>query len=47
MPERKEKGTLIGANLDVANANRIMRKLVDTQEARTGFMEKKGTVVAE
>jgi hypothetical protein len=47
MPERKEKGTLIGADLDVADANRIVRKLVDTQEAGTGFMGKKCTIVAE
>jgi hypothetical protein len=47
MPEREEKGTLIRVDEDIADANRIMRKLVNTQEAWTGFMGKKGTVVAE
>jgi hypothetical protein len=47
MPEGKEEGALVGLNLDIADTNGIMRKLVNTQEARMGLMGKKGAVVAE
>jgi hypothetical protein len=47
MPEREEKGALVGVNLNVADTDGIVGKLVNTQEARTGFMGKKGMVVAE
>jgi hypothetical protein len=47
MPEWEEKGTLIGTDQNIADAHRVMRKLVNTQEAWTGFVGKESTVMAE
>jgi hypothetical protein len=46
MPEREEKGTLIGTDQNIADAHRVMRKLVYTQEAWTGFVGQESTIMA-
>jgi hypothetical protein len=40
MPEREKKGTLISVDQNIADPHGIVRKFVNTEEARTRFMGK-------
>jgi hypothetical protein len=47
IPEREKERALIGADLYIADTDRKVRELINTQEARTGFMRKKFAIVTE
>jgi hypothetical protein len=40
MPEGEEKGTLISTDQNIADPHGVVRKFVNTEEARTSFMRK-------
>ena len=47
MPKGEQEGTLIGWELDKADADREMVNLVDAKKARTGLLRKECTIVAK